>query len=539
MHLIRLALKKQKKYIFLAWLLGVILTFSNLFLPLIEANIIDTLLYTRNVMVFRNFILLWLGISFVQIGLRYFLTKIENVKITKYILEFNQELLDYLFRVESRAILAYDAAYLHARLIQDTEKILSFYYKVISGIINNVLILLFSIIVLFTVHKLLPLLIVVFLPIYFIIFVLFKEKIKQRSLELMEATNSCYAERNSIYENYLVIKTRESLPSAKNFLQEKETALLASINNMFKLRFSLSFTQVTASFLFQFAVFVFGGIAVINKSITIGVFTFLLQYFVMLLKTVEDFLDFASEYQEYQASLDRFKELFNIHTEPTGTIELAKIDSISMHDINYQFGETDEKLYKYALNLNFKAGCVYSLIGENGTGKSTALLLLLGLYRDEKLQGQVEFNNISAESINLIALRKNSISIMLQNIFKFAGSVQDYINSLLSQDEFTAACEKTAYQKVFFADNFDLRKIFTKNYDVISAGERQLLNLFVCLAKQASVYIFDEPLSNVFQSLRTNIYTLISDLAKQDKIVIIITYDNDMLGNSIVYRFNK
>lgn len=95
MHLIRLALKKQKKYIFLAWLLGVILTFSNLFLPLIEANIIDTLLYTRNVMVFRNFILLWLGISFVQIGLRYFLTKIENVKITKYILEFNQELLDW------------------------------------------------------------------------------------------------------------------------------------------------------------------------------------------------------------------------------------------------------------------------------------------------------------------------------------------------------------------------------------------------------------------------------------------------------------
>lgn len=535
MNFVKTAIKEQKKYIASFWLLNLLLTIVSLIIPLIEANMLDVLIYTKNFNDFRKWIVLEVLLVFVQILISYFCRKISSVSTSYFALDFNQKIIDFLVGSNTRKVLMYEPTYLHSRVLQDTESLINFYYSTISNVITNLTVWIFTIIVLFRINKYLLLSVFIFLPLYTAIFLAFKERIKDASMEQLEASNSCYATRSNIYTNYLDIKAKKNEANAKKRLKQKEGYLLKSIKRMFQLKFYLSSTQLIVSSLFQIGGFIIGGLAVMDGKITLGVFSYLLQYFSMMLNTIEEFLNIGTSYQSYKASMTRLGEVLEIEKESNGEIKFESINQIEIKNINYCYVQEHGYLYSEDINMLFESGKIYSILGENGVGKTTLILMMLGIYKDGNQKGSILYNGIEYGNIDMNFTRKKNMSVMMQNNISFEGTVEEYIKLSLSEEVYKEELKNEIYENVFFNKQFNLLNILEKEYDCLSGGEKQLVNLFVCLAKHASVFFLDEPTANIYPGLKEDILSLLECKAKENKIIIMITHDKDMISKSVSY----
>ncbi|MDO4754427.1 MAG: ATP-binding cassette domain-containing protein, partial [Bacillota bacterium] len=275
--------------------------------------------------------------------------------------------------------------------------------------------------------------------------------------------------------------------------------------------------------------------AVMNGHLTMGVFTYLLQYFAMMLNTVEQFFNIGTAYQEYQASKMRLIEVLSMEKDDEGDKILDRIERIELVGLNYRHEEESENLYEDNVDATFVSGNLTHILGENGVGKSTILLCILGIYRNRQVSGEIKFNGTAASELNMSTLRKNNFSFMLQHPISFEGTVSEYMQSLLTEQEIQQVQDNRDFNQVFVHPQFDLNQIMEQEYDRLSGGEKQLLNLFVCLAKNASVYLLDEPTANVFPKMKESILSLLQKKADAGNIVIVVTHDHNMLSAGTTY----
>lgn len=457
------------------------------------------------------------------------------LKKESFVLVLNQKILNFILRRHTKQVLAYEPTYLHSRVLQDTAAVIEFYFNTISNGINSLVVMLVALIVLYRVNGYILLSLVVFFPVYTFIYVMFKERIFISSKRVMEASNDCFSVRNNIYANYLEVKVRKRESEVKKRLKVKEDILMTSIKKNFLLNFTLSTIKIGTNSIFQFSCFAVGGIAVINGYITLGVFTYIIQYFSMLLNTVEDFFNLGTSYQGYRASLMRLNEILEIEEEPDGEVQLESIDSIELNNVNYKHHHEAPYLYSEGVNYTFNPNNLYTILGENGVGKSTLFMLMTGIYKDKNLNGDIILNGLPIHSVDMNHFREKCISVMLQQSFTLGLTVQEYISSFLSQRDLQRMLSVECYKAIFACSQFNIMETMEKNFDYLSGGEKQLINLFICLTKDASLYILDEPTSNIFPDLRGNIIQLLQHVVAEGKIIVASTHDKELVAKSIPY----
>jgi len=527
-------IKTQMKYIVLYNILNISLTIILLGIPLIQGRMLDILIYSKNQTEFMFWVICILLQLLFQIFIRFFSSKLEIVKTSSFGLNFNKKILDYLFGCHTNQVLKYEPTYFHSRILQDTEAVINFYFKTISSFLNNILVLTFAIVILGKVNTYILISLVIFFPVYTFIYILFKRKIRITQREQMEASNACFSARNMIYMNYLEEKALRRDISAKDKLAEKEHILLNSINKMFQVQFSLNTIQVIVNSIFHFGGFALGGLAVLKGQVTLGVFSYVLQYFSMLLNTVEEFLNIGTSFQTYRASLHRLEEVFQLEQENNGKIVVECIERIELKNVNYRYKEDDNYLYRNNLSLQFEAGNFYTIKGENGVGKTTLFMIIAGVLKDDGLNGKLYINNVEYSEMDMCKLREQDISIVLQQAYMYDGSVSEYIFSILSEVEYVSAKKNKDFKEVFESRYFNLDNIQNCLFDNLSGGEKQMVNLFIGLAKNASLYLLDEATANVFLPLKEKIYRLIQKKVFEGNIVIRISHEPDCLANEII-----
>ena len=89
--------------------------------------------------------------------------------------------------------------------------------------------------------------------------------------------------------------------------------------------------------LFQSSVLIIGGIQIINGDMTIGQFTIVSTYFLMLISAVKYYFNLGKSYQDYKSSNARMNELLLIEAERNGNRRLDDIYPCSLggpsHDV--------------------------------------------------------------------------------------------------------------------------------------------------------------------------------------------------------------
>lgn len=177
--------------------------------------------------------------------------------------------------------------------------------------------------------------------------------------------------------------------------------------------------------------------------------------------------------------------------------------------------------------LRIKEGKFTGIIGENGSGKSTIIKLLLKIYQCKR--GNIYVDNININEYDNEYYYKN-ISVMWQNNFLMSGTLYDVINPG-GKD-----LKKEEIYKLFNEMNLDIEKfedglntyIYENNFNV-SGGELQKINIIRILIEDRPIIILDEPTSALDNESEEEICKLLKTLLK-GKTVIIVTHREKILG---------
>ncbi len=152
------------------------------------------------------------------------------------------------------------------------------------------------------------------------------------------------------------------------------------------------------------------------------------------------------------------------------------------------------------VTFELNPGQTVALVGNNGSGKSTIVKLLAGLY--EPTAGSVYLNGIDIRALDRADLR-DRLSVIFQDFVIYHFSARENVGlgrvGFLEDDErITAAARRSGLDDVIarLPDGYDtvLGKFWNKGHE-LSGGQRQLVALARALLRQAPVLVLDEPSS--------------------------------------------
>lgn len=175
------------------------------------------------------------------------------------------------------------------------------------------------------------------------------------------------------------------------------------------------------------------------------------------------------------------------------------------------------------VSFNIPKGQWTSIVGHNGSGKSTIAKLMIGI---EKVKsGEIFYNNQAITDDNFEKLRKD-IGIVFQNPDnQFVGSIVKYDvafgleNQAVPHDEMHRRVSE-ALKQVDMLERADYEP------NALSGGQKQRVAIASVLALNPSVIILDEATSMLDPDARQNLLDLVRKVKSEHNITIIsITHD--------------
>ncbi len=178
-------------------------------------------------------------------------------------------------------------------------------------------------------------------------------------------------------------------------------------------------------------------------------------------------------------------------------------------------GEQGSEFSVGPLDFEVSRGETLFIIGGNGSGKSTFMKMLTGLY--QPLSGRTTLDHIEVNSENYVFYR-DYFSIIFTDFHLF-----DRLYGLKSVDltKLNALLEEMKLdEKTKFRDNQ-----FT-NIE-LSTGQKKRLALIIAIMEDKPLYVFDEVAADQDPHFRRYFYqTVLKELKQQGKTVIVVTHDD-------------
>lgn len=168
------------------------------------------------------------------------------------------------------------------------------------------------------------------------------------------------------------------------------------------------------------------------------------------------------------------------------------------------------------VTTNFSSNKIYGFLGNNGAGKTTLTKLIFQNFDFDG--GTVTFNNMELKDVNYSDWFYFSESADLP----IDTSVKEYIGRCYDYAQKPHSDYKKQVAKVMKIINID--KWWNKKIKKLSAGQKKMVILFLCLLLKPKVVFFDEPTANVDLNNKELILKTIKTLKSEDSIVVVITH---------------
>jgi len=315
-----------------------------------------------------------------------------------------------------------------------------------------------------------------------------RQELVVETLNAMRAVKYCGAERTWL-ERYREL-------SAKAALTSFVTAQLSSLVQ------TIAHVLMTGS---GIATVVFGVYRVLNGDMTVGglVATMILVW--RVLSPLQTGFISLTRLTQIKSSITQINNLMNIRgeREPHALITPLKrfAGHVSFNRVSLRYSpESDPALVGVSFEVN--AGEIVAVVGGNGSGKSTILKLITGIYNPQA--GNVRIDNMDIRQLDVVELR-HAVSYVPQTFQFFYGTIAQNLRlayPVASEEDLRRACDQAGVLDDVLKLEQGSGKWKRTGLEVRigDAGAAQMptsllqrLNLARGYLKRAPILLFDEP----------------------------------------------
>ena len=198
---------------------------------------------------------------------------------------------------------------------------------------------------------------------------------------------------------------------------------------------------------------------------------------------------------------------------------MSPAEGLRLQDINHHYGKVQAVA---DLTLEVPAGAFLTLLGPSGCGKSTTLALIAGLERPTSGTVWLGDENITQQPPN-----ERGMAMVFQNyaLYPHQSVFQNIAFGLKLRRRPKAEIEARVQEA---AGILDIAHLLERKPSELSGGQQQRVALGRALVKEPSVFLLDEPFSNLDATLRAKMRTEVKQLHLQlGTTSILVTHDQE------------
>lgn len=410
--------------------------------------------------------------------------------------------------------------------VNDAAKIRSLVSTVALRVVLNVMILVFSLGLMFLYSWRLALLLLAILPFYALVYVL-SDRINRRNQRVM-------MEEAAELQSWMV-ESVEGIATVKHLRMEEyaslctETRLVRLMRTMDRAARVATGSQNASEALSRIAVVAtlwVGGGMVLRQQITPGELLSLYALIAYLTGPVGSIIAMNRDLRDSHVAADRLFEILDLpgeaHDDSQLELPAEKVGDLVFEDVTFRYGAGAPVLRN--LNLTVPARKVTAVVGESGSGKSTLVALL---HRTEALGGgRIRIGGVDLAYVSTDSVRTR-IGVVPQKVELFSGSLLSNIAAGDFEPDLWKVMDLS--QKLGITEfveklPYGFQSVVGENGATLSGGQKQRVAVARALYRDPEILVLDEATSSLDTASERRIQKALDDFRDAGKTILVIAH---------------
>jgi len=526
-NLCKNSLVKCRRQLFLYIAICIFSSIFSLIVPYINGTFIDFLTSGNGANGILLFAVIFAVASLLGLFIGYICNRLYAKLQTTIAFDLNRKVIVHLQKVSLSFFAGKDVSSLSQKINSDSNVVSTFCISLFQNIIVNLFTIVLGLFIVFSYNPAIFLFIFILIPFYCIGYFFLRAPLYRSSYNLKESQAFFFSK---LYSQLSTIK-QIKLFSIVNSFSDKMTSyfdtLMCSALKYQKESYKFSAWDTVIITIGRIFLFIYGGFKVIQSQMTIGEFTIITTYFSMTLSAIRYFFSLGKNIQDTNVSYERLNALLDIPEELIGDTCPKQVKQIKLNNLGLIL---NKRQILSNVNLIFEQSKIYVLMGANGSGKSSLLNAIVGLYNSDII-GDIYYDNYSIKALDVYTLRRTLIGFCEQTPIVFDDTIR-YNIYLDSVHNDTVIGNK-------LISILHLRGLFDKlekgvdtpidnRFITLSGGEKQKITLMRALVHNPSIILLDEPTSALDKDSIDDLKKYLTSI-KKNRIIIISTHDKNIV----------
>lgn len=412
---------------------------------------------------------------------------------------------------------------LMSRAINDTATFEVLIAHAVPDLVTNVLILVGTGVLLFIINPLLAALTLIPIPFLILGSGIFTKKVLPNFREAQGKLGDLNAVMQDNISGIKEIQAFNQQSREKKRIEKRARKYTSAILHALKVSAIFHPVVEMISSLGTVIVVAFGGWFALKGYVSTADIVGFIMFLGLFYQPITTLARVIEDLQQATAGAERVFELIDtqpdiVDSEGARTITNSK-GEIAFKNINFHYIPSNPVLKN--ISFTAKPGQMIALVGPTGVGKTTIISLMARFY--DPISGEIQIDGMNIKDITVASLR-SQISIVLQDIFLFNGSVADNIAYGTREASFEDIVKAA---KIARAHEFIMQ--LPEGYDTVigergvklSGGQKQRLSIARAVLRNTPILILDEATASVDVETEEEIQQAIGELAGTRTIIVI------------------